>query len=797
VNEVAYQPGYSDQFYHRYKYDPENKLTGVFTSPDRVVWEQEADYIYYRHGPLARVELGQMGVQGVDYAYTLQGWLKTVNSTAVTASSDMGGDGTLTGRKIAADVYGFALHYNSTDFKAINLSKTVVAPVTSTALPAFKDLYNGNIAAMAVTFRHTSFGAAGAGLNQPLLYKYRYDQLNRIKEMDAYSGLNQTTNAWSFGSPLTAYQERVSYDGNGNILTYTRNGDAARTAMDNMTYSYVSGTNKLDKVVDAATDATPANYPNYNDLKTGQATGNYAYDAIGNLIKDASEGISSGGIVWNVYGKIASVTKSGVTTSYTYDASGNRISKTTGGKTTWYVRDASGNVMAVYESGNAAVNGGNLSQIEVHLYGSSRLGMWTPNRNVQSIPAPVTYPMTGLASAGVVRTYKRGQKFFELSNHLGNVLVTVTDRKVAIQNGTTGTILNYVADVVSGGDYYPFGMQMPSRNYSTDKYRYGFNGKEKSQEIGYGDFDFGARVYDGRIGKWLSMDPLQAKYPGISPFTYCYNSPQNVIDPDGKLGIHVTVQYNATTKSYTILKIVIDDDLKAVAPTPGKGNIGMDYHNYASITFVDGNGKVISEQNKTMSFRTNNWFLGKDWAKRKVDDGAYETRGGICWTSQDGGNQETRSGQPSHTSNLELLMAAINITSSNASLGDGSSEFNNLEFLTKITALLEKIADQKPSTLKPADDPRIQKDLEELRNMLKEYEQSSNSSVPVNTTPKLEPGKRSFVFRRKDNFGTGPKKEKKNSIQNHAYVTDSTIRKIPAKDGSGVDTFEVKQKRSF
>lgn len=347
---------------------------------------------------------------------------------------------------------------------------------------------------------------------------------------------------------------------------------------------------------------------------------------------------------------------------------------------------------------------------------------------------------------------------------------------------------------------YPFGMLMPGRKYEAQSgYRYGFNGKEKSDEIVSGNFDFGSRVYNGRLGKWLSIDPLQEKYPGVSPFTYCYDSPQNVIDPDGKLGIHVTVQYNATTKSYTILKIVIDDDLKAVAPTPGKGNIGMDYHNYASITFVDGNGKVLSEQNKTMSFRTNNWILGKGWAKINVDDGAYETRGGICWTSQDGGNQETRSGQPSHSSNLELLMAAINITTSNSTLGESSSEFNNLEFLTKLTALLEKFANQSPSTLKPADDPRIQKDLEELRNMLKEYDKnnSNNNSVPINTTPKLEPGKRSIVFRRKDDYGTGVKKEKKNSIQNGAYVNDSTIRRIPAKDGSGVDTFEVKQKRSF
>lgn len=556
VNEVAYQPGSSDQFFHRYSYDAENKLTKVFTSPDRVVWEQEADYSYYRHGPLARVELGQVGVQGVDYAYTLQGWLKTVNSTAVTAATDMGGDGTLSGRKMAADVYGFALHYNSTDYKAINLSKTVVAPVTSTTLPAFKDLYNGNIAAMAVTFNHTSFGSAGNGLNQSLLYKYRYDQLNRIKEMDAYSGLNQSTNAWAFGSALTAYQERVSYDGNGNILTYTRNGDAARTAMDNMTYSYVSGTNKLDKVVDIAADASPANYPNYNDLKTGQATGNYGYDAIGNLIKDVSEGISSGGIVWNVYGKIESVTKNGVTTSYTYDASGNRISKTTSGKTTWYVRDASGNVMAVYENGNSLVNSGHLTQIEVHLYGSSRLGMWTPNRDVQVIPSAQTTAMTGITNGGTTTLYRRGQKLFELSNHLGNVLVTITDRKVAIQNGSTGTILNYVADVVSGSDYYPFGMLMPGRKYEAQSgYRYGFNGKEKDKDINsLTAYDYGFRIYNPGIGKFLSVDPLSSSFPWNSPYSYAEGDPINFIDLDGLEKPSERVQAVVGTGASTVIK---------------------------------------------------------------------------------------------------------------------------------------------------------------------------------------------------------------------------------------------------
>jgi YD repeat-containing protein len=68
---------------HRYTYDAENRLTLVETSTDNLVWEKDARYEYYRHGPLARVTLGDQQVQAMDYAYTLQGWLKGINSTGV------------------------------------------------------------------------------------------------------------------------------------------------------------------------------------------------------------------------------------------------------------------------------------------------------------------------------------------------------------------------------------------------------------------------------------------------------------------------------------------------------------------------------------------------------------------------------------------------------------------------------------------------------------------------------------------------------------------------------------------
>jgi RHS repeat-associated protein len=62
------------------------------------------------------------------------------------------------------------------------------------------------------------------------------------------------------------------------------------------------------------------------------------------------------------------------------------------------------------------------------------------------------------------------------------------------------------------------GMQLVGRQYSLSgggKYRYGFNGKENDNEVkGDGNqVDFGARIYDPRVGRFLSGDPLAGKFP--------------------------------------------------------------------------------------------------------------------------------------------------------------------------------------------------------------------------------------------------------------------------------------------
>jgi RHS repeat-associated protein len=79
------------------------------------------------------------------------------------------------------------------------------------------------------------------------------------------------------------------------------------------------------------------------------------------------------------------------------------------------------------------------------------------------------------------------------------------------------------------------GKKLPLKS-DTITYLFAFNGKEKLDEInGAGNnIDFGARVYDARLGRWLGVDPLSSRYPDLSPYCYVGNRPIIAIDPDGK-----------------------------------------------------------------------------------------------------------------------------------------------------------------------------------------------------------------------------------------------------------------------
>jgi RHS repeat-associated protein len=78
---------------------------------------------------------------------------------------------------------------------------------------------------------------------------------------------------------------------------------------------------------------------------------------------------------------------------------------------------------------------------------------------------------------------------------------------------------------------------MPGRKYKAGSglYRYGFNGKEKcNEEYGEGNvYDYGFRIYNPRIAKFLSVDPLTQTYPSYTPYQFAGNKPIAAIDLDG------------------------------------------------------------------------------------------------------------------------------------------------------------------------------------------------------------------------------------------------------------------------
>ena len=231
---------------------------------------------------------------------------------------------------VGRDEYGFSLNYFKGDYSSIapgvggstipfhSVDAGVVNGLSSTN---HRSLYNGNISSMAVNIGKLSVpDATGTGTTKgAVLYNYKYDQLNRILGMDAFKGLTAQNNSWANMTSLPHYQERISYDGNGNILTYKRNGNkTSQQLMDDLAYIYnvhTSGPltgklkdNRLKQVTDAVTNAAAYSesdvFSGVSDIET-QAANNYAYDSIGNLIKDTKENISS--INWNVYGKITDI----------------------------------------------------------------------------------------------------------------------------------------------------------------------------------------------------------------------------------------------------------------------------------------------------------------------------------------------------------------------------------------------------------------------------------------------------------------------------------------------------------
>jgi RHS repeat-associated protein len=240
-----------------------------------------------------------------------------------------------------------------------------------------------------------------------------------------------------------------------------------------MTYAYVGGTNRLDSIAEAV--ATTGETWDAED-------GKFTYDANGNM-KTAPAPYSLTSVTYDAANLPLSLTRSGTTTSYRYESSGQRITKQVGsGNTEVYVRDG-------------AVTLGVFT-----LNGSGTATSWTWNLLAGRTP--------------VGRQPNSGSRSYYHTDLLGSTR--------SVTQGAT---------VTESYDFEPWGLLMPGRTLGSGT-KEGFTGKEQDTETGL-DY-FGARYYMPAIGRWSSVDPLAASFPEWSTYNYVLNSPISGVDPDGR-----------------------------------------------------------------------------------------------------------------------------------------------------------------------------------------------------------------------------------------------------------------------
>jgi RHS repeat-associated protein len=123
-------------------------------------------------------------------------------------------------------------------------------------------------------------------------------------------------------------------------------------------------------------------------------------------------------------------------------------------------------------------------------------------------------------------------------------------------------------------------MLMPGRNFSSDGYRFGFNGKESDNEtlIGGGPaLDYGFRIYHPTLGRFLSIYPLSRAFPWLSPYQFAGNSPIIFLDLDGleTLDFRIWANKEGCGTGCVTVSVLKADDLLTVnySHVDEKGNV--------------------------------------------------------------------------------------------------------------------------------------------------------------------------------------------------------------------------------
>jgi RHS repeat-associated protein len=390
---------------------------------------------------------GNTFLQHINYRYNERGWLSMINDP--TNLNDASYPGVI-------DVFAEQLDYDQNN----NGYSGVVQN------------YNGNISSLSW---QTKVPASLTLAQERKGYIFTYDPMNELK--------NAASEAATSGANI--YNEALSYDELGNILSLVRKNSSGTTPLNSLTYNYtatgVRG-NKLLSVTDNGTVSEPQ-------------TSTYTYNTNGSLITDTKKTITTP-IVYNELDlpSLVTISTPAKTLTYKYDATGKKLERIT--KTGATVTED-----RVYDDG-------------IEYAGTAATDLDFVNTTEgRAIPSLGAYNFQ-----------------YHVADHLGNIRAMFAD---ANNNGVLST-----DEILQTSDYYPFGREISySQNLVTGKEnKYKYNGKEFQADLI--EYDYGARFYDAVIGRWNVVDPMAEINTKWTPYNYVKNSPLNRIDPDGMIDMN-------------------------------------------------------------------------------------------------------------------------------------------------------------------------------------------------------------------------------------------------------------------
>ena len=401
--------------------------------------------------------------QNTSYKYNVRGWLTGINDTAnLTQGSD------------PVDLFAFKINYNT------------IQQLLQGFVPGIEPLYNGNISE---TYWRT------ASDNVLRKYSYKYDKMNRLRSAHYQKPNNSVI-------VTDSYNESMTYDKNGNIMTLHRNGeyDDSFTALeiDDLDYAYnPEKPNELKKVTDGT------NNPNgFNDDSDGtnDSADDYEYDGNGNLTSDQNKQIIS--ISYNHLNLPVRIRFAAGSIDYLYDATGTKLRKT--------VTEQQNVTVTEYLGGFQYLNA------KLDFFGTAQ---------------------------GFVKNLIRNEVnnyfyIFTFTDHLGNVRLSYG---IDPDTGQLG--------ILEENNYYAYGLKHKNYNLTTKEYKagedgislencntcpgikYKYNGQEWQDELGLNMYDMDFRDYDPAIGRWTGIDPIT--HHSMSPYMAFDGNPVYWADPSG------------------------------------------------------------------------------------------------------------------------------------------------------------------------------------------------------------------------------------------------------------------------